>query len=708
LRHLAWSGGDTAAALRASFQLDLAERSGFQWLAVAFCAGAAAYLALPREPLLAALLPAALIVSSAALILRHRGRAAPILAVLALLFAGATAAKLRVDRLDQPHIESPFAASFTGRVVSVEDRVELRPRVVVDSLTTDASWDPALPRRIRLTVAERHGLPPLGTRISFRARAMPVPGPVVPGGYDPRRAAYFDGIGGSGFMLGGWTIAAADPYLDTGLAIERVRAAISARIIAVVPGEPGAVAAALLVGERSGISDATEESLRRSGLAHILSISGLHMMLVAGTVFFVVRILLALSPPLALSHPIRKWAAAGALLSATAYLSLSGGNVATIRAYVMAAVMFVAMLVDRPAISMRNLGIAAFIVVALQPEGVLEPGFQMSFSAVVALVATWEAWRERTVRRLGDDGAYPGQRIVHFATRAVFAAGMTTLVAGLATAPFAAFHFERVASYSLLGNLLAAPLVSLVIMPSGVLALFLMPLGFEALPLAAMGKGIEALLAVSGWVAGLPGSEVRAPPIAPAAILLIVAGMLWLCLWRQRWRLLGLPFIGLGLCLIPFLVDRPDVMVAPDGRAIAVRDAAGVLRVSGSRAGSYAVDQFFDKEAGEAPLEGELRKGVRCDPSGCILTAAAGTVVSHALDPAAFPEDCERADLVVTPLVAPAACAASLVIDARRLRRYGAQAVRIEGLGGERRFATATERLESPRPWQAGWTNAPD
>ncbi|MGH6923016.1 MAG: ComEC/Rec2 family competence protein [Propylenella sp.] len=699
-RRLGWRSGDLARSLGDSLERELADRAGFQWLAVAFGAGAAVYFVLPREPLFAALVALAFVFASAAIVSYRRGASVWSVAVIAVLLAGATAAKLRVDSLDTPHVERPFAAALNGRVAARENRVELRPRIVLDRLSTDAAWAGELPKRVRITVAERYELPPLGAEVTFRGRLMPVPGPVVPGGYDPRGAAYFDGIGGSGFAFGDFTVVAPPPRFALDLMIARIRAAIVARIMAAEPAEAGAVAAALLVGERSTISTETNENLRRSGLAHILSISGLHMMLVAGTVFYFLRAVLALSPRLALGRPIRKWSAVAALVAATAYLAVSGGNVATVRAYVMAAVIFSAMLLDRPAISMRNLAIAAFIVVALRPEGVLEPGFQMSFGAVAALIAAWEAWRDRTVRRLSDDSVIPGQRVLRFVWRAFFGVALTTLVAGFATAPFAAYHFERVASYSLLGNLLAAPFVSIVIMPFGLLALVVMPFGLEALPLAVMAWGIEAMLSIAAWVSALPGAEVRAPPIAPFALLVIVAGMLWLCLWRGRWRLIGLPTIGMGLCLIPLLVDRADIMVAPEGNAVAVRDTSGVLRVSGSRAGSYTIDQFFDKEAVATPAGDELREGVRCDPSACMLGAAGGLFVSHVLDPVAFAEDCRRADVIVTPLTAPADCRARLIIDGERLELFGSHAVRVGVGSGEPVFSVKTERSIAPRPWQ--------
>jgi competence protein ComEC len=243
-------------------------------------------------------------------------------------------------------------------------------------------------------------------------------------------------------------------------------------------------------------------------------------------------------------------------------------------------------------------------------------------------------------------------------------------------------------------------------MPFGLLTLVLMPFGLEAVPLYVMARGIEALLAASDFVAGLPGAELSAPPMTPLTLLMITAGLLWLCLWRRRWRLLGVPVVGLGLLLIPALNDRPDVLVAPDGRTVALRDADGVLRVSGSRADSYTIEQFFDEEPGAAPAAEELRRGVRCDALACLLTGGKDIEVSHVLDAGAFPEDCGRVEIVITALAAPRDCGA-LAIDAARLAAFGAHAVRIDGEPGRVSFEIRTERSVFPRPWQAGGGEAP-
>jgi competence protein ComEC len=684
----------------ASLAEELAERAGFQWLAIAFAAGCLAYFSLPSEPAAWPVYGCAAAVSALAAVSYQRGWPWRATALLAACLMGASAAKLRVDRLQGPTIERAFSTELSGRVLDSDHRAERRPRIVLDQLASASEAAGELPNRIRLTLAPRQELPPLGARVAVRARLSPLAGPVTPGSYDPRRAAFFDGIGGSGFVLGSWTLQEGVEPVGGEFLIARIRAAMVARIFAAEPGEAGALAAALLVGERSALSAETNESLRISGLAHILSISGLHMMLISGTAFFVMRAVLALSPRLALVHPIRKWAALIALVVVTLYFTLSGGGAATLRAYVMAAIMFAAILLDRPAISMRNLALAAFVVLALEPEGIVEPGFQMSFAAVAALIAGWEGWRDRSRPELASGDGLPGLRLVRAAGAALGAVLLTSLVAGFATAPFSAYHFERIATYSLLGNLLAAPIVSAIIMPFGLLALVLLTVGLEALPLWVMARGIEVLLWISDWVASLPGAELSGPPMAPISLLMISAGLLWLCVWRLRWRLLGAIPIAAGILLVPILASPPDILISGDGKTVGVRDESGSLRISGSRAGSYVAEQFVAEAGGRGSSSGTLRTGVRCDRDACLLAGVEGMTVSHVMRPAAFLEDCRHAGLIVTALPAPPSCKAPHIIDGPVLARFGAHALQVRTGGPRPEFFTTTERGDTSRPWQ--------
>ncbi|TDI57693.1 MAG: ComEC family competence protein [Alphaproteobacteria bacterium] len=711
-RRLVWRADDALRFWRASTIAELEDRRGFLWLPVAFGTGILIYFALPREPLLAALGFVVFALAAWAIRAFAGGGSYRLAVVLCLIAAGAASAKMRVDRLIGPELDRSVTASITGRVIRVDQRAERPPRLVLDDIAWPGRDGEATPRRIRISLRGQNILPEIGDRIRLRARLGPVPGPAMPGAYDPRRAAFFDGIAASGFAFGKWAPAEGETAGAAGfspaIALAQLRRAIAKRIRQADDGQAGAIAAALIVGDRSGLSRQTVEHLRIAGLAHILAISGLHMALVAGTAFALLRALLALSPGLALSYPIKKWAALAALAVGLVYLALSGGNVATIRAYVMTAVMFCAILIDRPAISLRNLAIAAFIVLGFQPESVVEPGFQMSFAAVAGLIAGWEVWRERQRLHLADPSPSRIRRLAKLTARAFAGIALTTLIAGLATAPFAAFHFQKLSAYSLAGNLAAMPLVSLVIMPAGLFSLAAMPFGLETLVLPVMFAGIDALLAVSAAIAELEGALVTTPKISAFNLILISAGFVWLCLWRPRFRLFGLLPIAAGLLLVPLMADPPDLVMTADGRAVGVRDAGGTLRIAGSRKGSFIVEQWLEAEGSRAPDRQAIRDGVACDRLGCILRARGAIVVAHIRDPAAFIEDCRRADIVLTPLRAPDDCAASLVIDGRATARRGAHAIYFEGPAANPvnrvRIVTAWPKIR--RPWQ-GRPSAP-
>ncbi|WP_224405191.1 ComEC/Rec2 family competence protein [Afifella sp. IM 167] len=693
LRRLRWRVAAHAASLSRQIARDLEERRFFLFVAVAFALGALVYFALPREPLLGALLPAALFAALAAFLSWWRGGPFGLLVLLAALLAGASAAKLRVESLTAPQLERTMSGEVRGRVLDIEIRAGRAPRAVLDSVRIAKIGKARTPERIRLTF--RGDPPPLGSIVTARARLSPVPGPAMPGGYDPARAAFFDGIGAGGFVFGSFTVIE-EPrgFRPLGI-LAALRQRVAARIADASPGEAGAVAVALLVGERGLIGEETAETLRVAGLAHILAISGLHMMLMAGTTFWLVRAGMALMEGAALGWPLRKIAAIAALAVGTFYLAISGGNVATIRAFVMAGVMFAAILVDRPALSLRNLAIAAFIVVALQPESVAEPGFQMSFAAVAALISVWELWRERPVDRLAEPPSWPW-RLTRRLAGALLAIALTTLVAGFATAPFAAYHFGRFASYSLLGNLLAMPLVSLVVMPAGLLSLALMPFGLDPLPLAVMTTGIDLVLAAARWVSGLPGSSLSIAPFPAWTLLIATAGFLWLCLWRSPVRLYGLVPLLVGALLAAALSSNADLIVEESGKAIAARGADGILRVEGARAGSYLADMWLTNErAGE----GGLAEGFLCDGEACLFAMKGGLRLSHVLSPLAFAEDCDKADVIVTALPAPPGCRAPIVIDRERLAARGAHALRV-GSAGPAKSDIRTARPAMRRPWQ--------
>ena len=332
-----------------------------------------------------------------------------------------------------------------------------------------------------MRVSVRKGTaPPVGAFVEFKARLSPPLAPLRPGGYDFARDLYFQRIGASGFVLGAIKTAEPPVAARAAAALRGRRstacATPSTRIRAALPGDAGAIASALITGKRDAISTPVNDAMYISGLGHVLSISGYHMAVVAGVVFFVLRALLALLPALASRHPIKKWAALAALAAAAFYLVLSGAEVATQRAFIMMAIVLVGVMVDRPALTLRTLALAALGVLLLAPEAVVHPSFQMSFAATLALVAAYERGLPWTSGG-GRHAARRARRAVGRARdrRAVLA----SLVAGLATTLYAAYHFHRLAPYGVLANLLAMPIVSVWVMPPGCSALLALPFGFD-------------------------------------------------------------------------------------------------------------------------------------------------------------------------------------------------------------------------------------
>jgi len=368
----------------------------------------------------------------------------------------------------------------------------------------------------------------------MQARLSPPRAPLRPGSYDFARDLYFQGIGATGLAVGEIKITAPPRrpslWLMYASVIETMRDGIDRRIRAAVPGDAGSIASALITGKRDAISATLNEAMYISSLAHVLSISGYHMAVVAGVVFFLVRAVLALIPGFALRRPIKKWAALAALAAATFYLLLSGAEVATQRSYYMTAFVLGAVLIDRQALTLRTIGAAAILVLLLAPEAVIHPSFQMSFAATLALIAAYERglpWKTK----YADTPL--GARIALWGVYEIAGLIFASLIAGLGTTPYAAYHFHRMAPYGVLANLLAMPIVSAWIMPAGMLGLLAMPFGFDDPLWKLMGMGIEWMSAIALWVASLPGAVGRIPAFGVAPLLLCSAGLVMLCLMRS-------------------------------------------------------------------------------------------------------------------------------------------------------------------------------
>lgn len=648
------------------------------WLPVAFGLGVLLYGAAPHTPEAWAG-PLATVVALAAAVLLRRSLAGIVIgstaAVLALGFSAATLEE--VLHAGDPILSRTLRAEATGRIETIEPRLKDRRLYVSVSKLGDLDA-PRMPRRVRVVVPKAPPLQP-GDMVSLTATWRPPPGPLRPGGYDFARVAFADGIGAFGMRAEGLRKVDAAPEAGSAgwsAAIERLRLSLTERIATATGGTAGAIAAALVTGVRSAIPPAADDAMRAAGLSHVLSISGMHLALVAGVLFAVTRMLLAAIPALALRRPIKSWAAFVALAGSAFYLVLSGAEVATQRAFVMAAIVLLAVAVGRAALTMRNVAIAAVLVLVVTPQSLSGASFQMSFAAVLALVAGFETGR---LQLAGDGAGGIASRATGWLGRFLLVMLATTLLAGIATAPFAAYHFHRLTPYSLLGNLLALPIVSFWIMPAAVVGALLVPFGLDGFVWPLMGAGIDAMLAVAGFVAALPGAERSIQAFGAAALLCLVAALLvaTLCASAARW--LALPIAGLGMVLAA-ATKQPDIYVDQTGRAVAVRGADGRLEVAGARFASLAAGAFLEADGDDAKRRYKPGPAVRCDEAGCNLPLADGRLVALVYDVSAFAEDCRRAALVVTKLDAPPGCKSfAAVIDRGMLAVTGAIALYRDG-----------------------------
>ncbi|MBE7186512.1 MAG: ComEC/Rec2 family competence protein, partial [Methylobacterium mesophilicum] len=580
--------------------------------------GAVAYFTMPTEPRGDALLLA--LGSTALLAFAFHRRNSLSLAAFAifLVVLGIAAGKGEMLRASTRMLGAAVATHVTGRVESVDRLTEKRVRLTLDVLATDQPMLRFSPERIRITAA-RIGFPvEAGMVVSGLVRLMPPSGPILPGGYDFSFRSYFEGIGATGFFLG--SPAAGDADGRSGSWADRLenwRQRLADHIRSRIGGPEGEVAAALIVGVRGGIPENVNEALRRTGLAHILSISGLHMALVAATVMTTIRAALALLPRFASRRAIKKAAAVAALGAVSIYVLFSGSDVAALRSYIMLAIMLSAVLFDRAALTMRNLALAAIVLLLWMPHEIMGPSFQMSFAATAALIAGF-AGRPR--RDQTGNAPRTGHRplvLLRWALSVLLALAGTSLLAGLATAPFGVYHFQRISPLSLPANLLTAPIVSILVMPFAMLGMLFMPLGLDGPFFSVMGFGLRLMLAVTQWLsARSPIDGVGTIPVS--ALLLGIAAIVLFSVLTTKLR-----YAALGLAAAAFAAvhfgQAPDILVSEDAKLVALAAGDGRLAVTAHGGGGFTLENW--QRALEAarvvrPVDGDqvqaatLRSGV--------------------------------------------------------------------------------------------------
>lgn len=578
----------------------------------------------------------------------------------------------------------PAYGDFTVRVDEVLSADAESQRVVVSAILAGKEARQVPIRRARLLLPAEPRVQ-IGDTIQGPFRFAPIPGPVLPDTYDGQFHSFFSGIGAYGSATGPVQISVSGDDKSFGRRIQALRSFIADRIDGVLEGDSAAIGRAMTVGDQSAITDETRDVMAASGLAHVYSISGLHLSIVAGGMFWLVRLVLAVSP-VALVWPIKHIAAIIGLLAAFIYLMLSGGvdNVPAFRSTLMLALIFGAVLVGRQALTMRNVAIAALVIIVIDPASIFRASFQLSFAAVVALIGVYEL---PGAGSSGSKGQW--QRLTHF----VFATGWTSFVAGSATLLFSAYHFQQTAPLGVLGNLLALPFVGM-IMWFGLLALLAMPLGLEQIFLALMGWNIDRMVDVAELVAGWSEHLTGNPLLMSWTLLAGLIALAWFAFLKSRWRL-ALPALLIPVVIMFGLAPRPDVLIADTTQAVAVRDGDSFALVSG-RLGSFAVDVWSEHYQTEMAAQ---HPAARCDSLGCILDKGDYrlAVVRNA---AAFAEDCFGTDLVIARVLPPAACApGKQVIGPAELSRGGVHWLRWDSTAG--RFDIRQAIVGINRPWRA-------
>jgi len=584
------------------------------WLSVLFGLGIAVYFLLPAEPPL--LLGPTLAGPLLLLLLTGAGSSwQRALAWVGLMVAlGFTVGQYRVSSVEAPRLEKP-SKSFEAEVcVQTVMRRSSYTQLTVNRFSGEASLPAGLAAHLRW----RNAPPDLsaGERLRIFTRLFPVSRPIYPGSYNPRRRAFFEGVGAEGwFGKSTERIGRCEPPGR----FETARAWLRDRLLALSPGPSGGILVAVTTGWRGDIPREDTQAMRDAGLGHLLAISGLHVGLAVGLVLVSLRAALALVPYLVLHYPIKKWAAVAGLLAGVGYLLFSGGSVPTQRAMIMLGIVLVALLLDRIELSMRPVAWAAVIVLAITPEAILSPSFQLSFAAVIGLVAGFEAWQRRLYGSVEKRWPWPVRYLVGVAA--------TTVIATLATTPFAAFHFHRFALMGLLANLVAVPVFAFWIMPMLLLGLALAPFGLEGRAWQAAGAGVEVILDIAHGLSGWEGAVAQIGIVPDWSVALMVAGGLWWAIWQQGWRWIGLPVAAVGGLLGSLVGQPPDLIL--DHRAMAVYDRANGYWVQGKL--DFVRSRWLEETATNPlpwPADGETASAngttLRCQGTVCLIETPEG------------------------------------------------------------------------------------
>ena len=560
-----------------------------------------------------------------------------------------------------------------GTIDEIEP-VEKRIKLVISHPVVEGIAPEDTPTRLRVSFRDDGMDRRPGDRVRMFATLFPLPAPIMPGSYDFARHFFFRHIGGNGFAMRAPEVIAPANESTGRIWLNNLRHTIGENMRTHMPGEVGTVAAAMTVGETGPIPEPVKQALRDSGLAHMLAIAGLHLGIVAGIVFFNTRLLLALSPAIALRFPIKKIAAAFALFSAFIYLALAGGPIPAQRAFIMVAVVFTGYMLDRQSISLRTLMIAACFILLVFPEAMFGASFQLSFAATLAIIALFE----RYAHALHPAGGDWKQTMYRHGLGII----CTSLIATLATAPFILYNFNRFASFGVLSNMVVIPLATFVIMPGMVLSLILMPLHLQWIGYIPLKYGTQLMIWMAERVVSLPYASLKFAAPSDAGLIVCAFGLMWICLMWERWRLLGIPIILAGLSTMA-LHQPPDMLISRDAKQVMARLDDGRYTFLKGTGRSFVGKGWLRSEGFEEAVAIK-NSGVPCNDGVCVYTHENLDIffLKDPVSETSLAKACiTPSDLLIgwRPLNTKICAGPKRFIGRRELERYGEHAVYLRG-----------------------------
>ncbi len=678
----------------------------FYWSPVVLGIGIGAYYGWPYEPDLAKVIGAFIVVCGFWLLARHL-LLPRILFLLVLGFASATLAShvYGTNMLDWP----TRATRITAKIIDVEQHKSGR-RLLLDDVYVEKLPLHRTPERMRLVVPRRldKQAPELrpGQNIEAVAKVLPFSEPMTPDGFDFRRNAYFRGIGATGYLMGKIRLSEPDPPSLTGIHVwlAQLRQDLQTMIKRHLEGDKAGLAIILMTGDKTSLSPETTDSMRSIGLAHLLAIAGLHVGLVAGVVFFFVRALLALFPFIALRFPIKKWAAAMALLAIIFFTFQVGAPVPTRRALIMTSIVLLGIMLDRLSLSLRTVALAALLILLFWPQMLLHPAFQLSFAAVLGIISVGEWARKSGWQLFANRHGLVWNGLRHI----MELAGMS-VVATLATLPFCLYHFQEAEIYSVLANTLAIPLTSFWLMPLCVLTEFLWIFGLEEWPLKLLDPGVGLLIRLSENIANLPGAHYSPPPMPVIYMLIATFGGLFICLTQGRKRWAGLAALLVAIVLT-FFEPRPSIYIGPNGkqagwwnREEAIMVITSLEEKPDKYLAGYWGERFGYKEdrlrfVGDGETE---VPPLSCNEVRCVSRYAAGTL-AWMKKSEALAQECGAGHAIIINAVSRDTCPESkgVLLTRDSFYQHGAHAIFVTDEGFRIKASRDGRAL---RPWSVGW-----